>query len=286
MASFQLSDGTSIPWVAWGNGTGQAKKDPIEAGKLALESGLRHIDTAQLYDNEKETGIAVEQAAVPRKEVYVTSKISGWQGEEENPVPLNEIRGSVQESLDRLGFVPDLYLIHNPFVVPPGQLKEFWKVLEELKDEGKLESIGVSNFRPQDFEAVLDGAKYKPVVNQLEYHPYTLAHLEPVLEIQAKHGILTTSYGPLTPLLRHPTGGPLKPILNRIASRLTKKYGEDIDAAAVLLLWLKAKQVVASNWELDPQEVEEITTIGKTIHFRFYTTHMEKDFPLPDLPRE
>jgi diketogulonate reductase-like aldo/keto reductase len=74
MASFQLLDGTSIPWVAWGNGTGQAKKDAIESGKLALESGLRHIDTAQLYDNEEETGIATEQATVPRSEVYVTSK--------------------------------------------------------------------------------------------------------------------------------------------------------------------------------------------------------------------
>ena len=84
----------------------------------------------------------------------------------------------------------------------------------------------------------------------------------------------------------------MKPILNRIALRLTKKYGEDIDAAAVLLLWLKAKQVVAvtasgnpgriktlatifqSSWELDPQEVEEITTIGKTIHFRFYVSSL------------
>jgi diketogulonate reductase-like aldo/keto reductase len=74
MASFQLLDGTSIPWVAWGNGTDQAKKDAIESGKLALESGLRHIDTAQLYENEEETGIATEQATVPRNEVYVTSK--------------------------------------------------------------------------------------------------------------------------------------------------------------------------------------------------------------------
>ncbi|KAJ2935097.1 hypothetical protein H1R20_g2019, partial [Candolleomyces eurysporus] len=188
MASFQLSHEASIPWVAWGNGTGQAKKDAIESGKLALESGLRHIDTAQLYDNEKETGVAIEQVSVPR-------------------------------------------------------------------------------------------------------------------EIHAKHNIVTPSYGPLTPLLRHPTGGPLKPILHRIASRLTKKYGEDIDAAAVLLLWLKARQVAAitasgnpdrikylakifkSNWELDPEEVEEVTTVGKTVHFRFYTVHMEKDFPLPDLPR-
>jgi diketogulonate reductase-like aldo/keto reductase len=70
--------------------------------------------------------------------------------------------------LDRLGFVPDCFLIHNPFVAPPGQLNALWKVLEELKDEGKLKSIGVSNFRPQDLEAILDGAKHKPVINQVD----------------------------------------------------------------------------------------------------------------------
>lgn len=69
--------------------------------------------------------------------------------------------------MQKLGFVPDLFLIHNPFVAAPGELKPMWQILEGLKDEGKLKSIGVSNFRPQDLEAVLDGAKYKPVVNQV-----------------------------------------------------------------------------------------------------------------------
>lgn len=72
--SFRLLDGTSIPWLAWGNGTGQAKKDAIESGKLALEAGIRHIDTAQLYENEEETGAAISKSSVPREEVYVTSK--------------------------------------------------------------------------------------------------------------------------------------------------------------------------------------------------------------------
>ncbi|KAF6751451.1 conjugated polyketone reductase C1 [Ephemerocybe angulata] len=301
--SFKLNDGTSIPWVAWGNGTGQAKKDAIESGKLALAAGLRHIDTAQIYNNEEETGIAVSQSKVPRSEVYVTSKIGRISGDTE-AVPLDQVRKSVQESLDRLGTVPELYLIHNPYVVPEGKLKEFWGILEDLKDEGKLKSIGVSNFRPQDIEAVVEGARYKPVVNQLEFHPYVLAHLEPLLAIQAKHNILTTSYGPLTPLLRHPTGGPLKPILHRISERLSAKYNEIIDANAVLLLWLRAKQVVAvtasgnadrikglaklylSEWELEAEEVEEIDRVGKTIHFRHYTEHMENDFPVPDLPSQ
>lgn len=80
---------------------------------------------------------------------------------------IEEIRGSVQRSIEKLKFIPDLYLIHNPFIVDPKHLKELWKVLEDLKSEGKLKSIGVSNFRPQDLEVILDGAKYKPVVNQV-----------------------------------------------------------------------------------------------------------------------
>ena len=82
-------------------------------------------------------------------------------------MPLSEARASVQESLERLSFVPDLYLIHNPYVAEPGHLKELWALFETLKDEGKLKSIGVSNFRPQDLEVILDGAKYKPVVNHV-----------------------------------------------------------------------------------------------------------------------
>ena len=124
----------------------------------------------------------------------------------------------------------------------------------------------------------------------MEYHPYTLSHLEPVLAIHAKHGIVTTSFGPLTPSLRHPTGGPLKPILARISERLTRKYGEPIDSNAVLLLWTRAQGVVAittsanadriknlgkiaqSNWELEQDEIDEITRVGKTIHYRHYVS--------------
>ena len=80
---------------------------------------------------------------------------------------LNKVRQSVESSVEKLGFIPDLFLIHNPFVASPGELKALWQIFEALKDEGKLKSIGVSNFRVQDLEAVLDGAKHKPVVNQV-----------------------------------------------------------------------------------------------------------------------
>ncbi|KAF8161649.1 conjugated polyketone reductase C1 [Crassisporium funariophilum] len=301
--SFKLLDGTTIPWIAWGNGTGNASKDAVRLGELALASGIRHLDTAQLYKNEKETGDAIEQSSFSRGDIYVTSKISA-KGDKEEPVPLGEVGASVESSIDRLGFIPNLYLVHNPYVARDGELKALWKILEGLKSEGKLHSIGVSNFRPQDLEEILDGAKYKPVVNQLEYHPYTLAHLEPVLALHAKHGIVTASYGALTPVIRHPTGGPLKPVLERIAQRISKAAGKKLDSSIVLLLWTRAQGVVAVTTSANPDrikalgeiatlpnlleqsEIDEITNVGKSIHYRFYTEHMEKDFPLPDLPHE
>ena len=85
---------------------------------------------------------------------------------------MEEVVKSVQGSLDRLGFVPDLYLVHHPYVAKDGELKALWKIFEDLKDQGKLKSIGVSNFRPQDLEVILDGAKYKPVVNQVHHYGY------------------------------------------------------------------------------------------------------------------
>ncbi|KAG6839826.1 hypothetical protein C0991_011272 [Blastosporella zonata] len=298
--AFDLLDNTTIPWLAWGNGSGDANKAAFELGQQAVAAGIRHIDTAQLYGTEEAVGEVVSKSSIPRDQIYITSKISTLPGDA--PVPLNEVRDSVAESIRKLGSAPDLFLIHNPSVAFPGELKAMWKILEELKSEGILKSLGVSNFRVQDLEAVLEGAKFKPVVNQIEYHPYTLAHLKPVLELQAKHGILTASYGPLTPILRHATGGPLKPVLEKIAARLSASTGKTIDLATVLFLWTRAQGVVAVTTSgkverikalaeishlpdlLDPSEIEEITRVGKTVHFRHYTEHMEQDSPLPDLP--
>ena len=108
------------------------------------------------------------------------------------------------------------------------------------------------------------------------------------MALQKQHGIITGSYGPLTPILRHPTGGPLKPVLQRIATRLSSETGRDIDAATVLLLWTRQTGVVTVSASgnadrikklaevsmfpdlLHPTEVEEITNVGTKIYFRFY----------------
>lgn len=240
------------------------------------------------------------------------------------PIKLVDLKTSVQGTIDRLGFHPDLLLIHAPITYEEGQLVPFWKALEAMKDSGELRSsLGVSNFRPQDLNTLLEIAKYKPVVNrtlpeyismsyivnsaasEIEFHPFVLAHLEPVLAIHEKYGIVTESYGPLTPILRHKaTGGPLLPVFDKIIKRLSSEPGVStslIDNAAVLLLWCRAKSVVAvttsgnverlnnilavqSLPDLTPEEVKQIDDVGKKYHYRYYSGHMSKEFPHPDLP--
>lgn len=131
-----------------------------------------------------------------------------------------------------------------------------------------------------------------------------MTHLAPVIEIQKKHGIVTMSYCPLSPLLQHPTGGPIVPILERIAARLSKETGKAITTQHALLLWDQAHGVVpltsSSKLErltalaelqslgqgLTEEEVKEVDAAGQTIHWRKCTEHMEIDFPLPNLPSQ
>ncbi|WVQ85675.1 hypothetical protein IAT38_007841 [Cryptococcus sp. DSM 104549] len=299
--TIKFSDGKVIPAIGWGNGSGGIGKNAsvaLEAGVAALKAGIRHIDTAQIYLTEEATGQAIREVGLKPADVWVTSKVGG-----SLEVTPEAVKASVQSTLDKLGFKPNLLLIHNPFVPEGTKVAELWTRLEDLVLDGTLEgvSLGVSNFRPQDLEAVLAVARIKPVVNQLEYHPYVLSHLAPVLAIHAKHGITVESYGPLTPLLRHPTGGPLKPVLERIAERLSKEAGRKVDPTEVLLLWTVQNGAVAVTTSKNPErikglvevdalpdltaeEVKEIEEVGKKVHYRHYKEHMTEDFPSPNLP--
>ncbi|WVW82066.1 hypothetical protein I302_104071 [Kwoniella bestiolae CBS 10118] len=298
--SIKLSDGKSIPAIGWGNGTGGlfGNHDPaITSGVEALKAGIYHIDTAEGYKTEQATFEAIKQAGVKREDVWITTK---------NISPDREvIRSNVLERIEKLGSKPDLLLIHFPTVPQQGTTGQFWTILEELVHDGTLEgvSLGVSNFRPQDLEDVFKVATIKPVVNQLEYHPYVLEHLQPVLDLGEKHGIITESYGLLTPLLRHPTGGPIKSVLEKIAKRISGETGKEIDLASVLTLWAIQKNVVVvtssrnpvnlkkiseidSLPELSQDEIREIEEAGRKVHFRHYKMHMTKDYPNPELPED
>ncbi|RSH93384.1 hypothetical protein EHS25_007740 [Saitozyma podzolica] len=289
--TIRLSDGKQIPALAWGNGSSgllASGEMASSLGAIVLRAGITHIDTAQGYHTEAETGESLKASGLSRGDVWITTK--------ETKTTPEDVKRSVEESIARLGSIPDLLLIHNPFVPEHGKIGEFWTYLEALVHDGTLKgcSLGFSNFRPKDIEEVMAVATIKPVCHQLEYHPYVLTHLEPVLALQEKYGIVTEAYGPLTPILRHP-GGPLKPVLEKISQRL------GVDAGTVLLLWTMQKGAVAVTTSTKPdnikklatlnsmeglsqEDMEEIERVGKTVHFRHYKEHMTKDFPSPDLP--
>lgn len=307
--TFKLNDGQQIPALAWGNGTGglsNSGQTATDLGVSALKAGINHIDTAQGYGTEKETGDAVKAAGVNRSDVWVTTKVSpridgkpnfapGWEKKRDMKTTPEDVKAYVQSSLEKLSTRPNLLLIHSPYVAEAGKIGELWRILEDLVYDGTLEgvSLGVSNFTPKHFDELLKNARIKPAAHQLEFHPYLLTQLQPVLDIHAKHGIVAEAYGPLTPILRHP-GGPLKPVLTKLA----QKY--KVDEGAVLLRWTIQYGVVAVtssknperikgftnlwNFELTKDEMKEIEETGRKIHFRHYAEHMVDELPVPNLP--
>jgi diketogulonate reductase-like aldo/keto reductase len=161
----ELRDGVQIPQL--GFGVFQIPpEETVEAVTHALQAGYRHIDTAAAYQNEGEVGQAIRAAGIDRDDVFVTTKcFNDHHGYE-------QARKAFQESFDRLELdYVDLYLIHWPV---PSQDKyvETWKAFIELQEEGKVRSIGVSNFQPAHLRRVIDETGVTPSINQIELHPY------------------------------------------------------------------------------------------------------------------
>ena len=130
----------------------------------ALKAGYRHIDTAAAYRNERDVGKAVRDSGIPRKEIFITSKLWVQDYGYENA------KKGIEASLEKLGMdYIDLYLLHQPY----GDVTGAWKALEEAKQEGKLKSIGVSNMSVNLWNRYIPQFQTKPAVNQVEYNPLT-----------------------------------------------------------------------------------------------------------------
>jgi diketogulonate reductase-like aldo/keto reductase len=180
-----LSDGTSIPQL--GFGVFQIpREDTAEAVHHALEAGYRHIDTAKVYGNEAAVGKAVREFD---EHVYVTTKL--WNSDQ----GAEATRKAFDRSFARLGLDHvDLYLIHWP--LPSEDLYvETWETFIELQQSDRLVSIGVSNFQPPHLDRIVEATGVRPVINQIELHPYLQ---QPELrEYHAAHGIVTEAWSPL-----------------------------------------------------------------------------------------
>jgi 2,5-diketo-D-gluconate reductase A len=184
----ELRDGEQIPQL--GFGVFQIPpEETAEAVTLALQAGYRHIDTAAAYQNEAEVGQAIKASGLEREELFVTTKcFNDHHGYE-------QARKAFQESFDRLEMdYVDLYLIHWPV---PSQDKyvETWKAFIELQKEGRVRSIGVSNFQPAHLRRLIDETGVTPSVNQVELHP---RFQQPGLRREhADLGIATEAWSPL-----------------------------------------------------------------------------------------
>lgn len=160
MESFiTLNDGTQFPWPVYGSGTTLRDKDVSKQILDAINAGFRHIDCAQMYNNEGSVGEGIAQSGVLRAELYITTKLI--------PVPEGKTaKDTLRKSLRKmqLDYV-DLFLVHLP--IDHNNLSVTWKEMEECKALGLARSIGVSNFRIQDFEEIRQSATSIPVINQV-----------------------------------------------------------------------------------------------------------------------
>ncbi|TFC04738.1 aldo/keto reductase [Cryobacterium adonitolivorans] len=212
-----MNDGLRIPQL----GLGVYKiPDALAAStvQIALEAGYRHVDTAALYENERGVGEGLARAALPRDEVFVTTKV--WNDRH----GYDETLRAFDESMAKLGLdYVDLYLVHWP---APRQNRyvDTYRALETIKADGRARSIGVSNFHTHHLDRLLAETDIVPAVNQVELHPW-LQQTE-VRAYNAAHGILTEDWSPLA---RGRAIG--NPTLDAIGARHSKS------AAQVVLRW-------------------------------------------------
>jgi len=256
-----LNDGNTIPQL--GFGVFQIEpENTVEAVSEALEIGYRHIDTAEMYGNEREVGEAIRASGLDRSDVYVTSKLSNAFHEPQ------DAREAFDRTLSDLGFdYVDLFLIHWPLpTLYDGDFISTWRALEEFKRDGRARSIGVSNFQIEHLEQLAAETDTVPAVNQIEVHPYFTN--EAVREYGREHGIVTEAWSPIA------QGGVLEdPTITRIADEVGKM------PAQVVLRWhiqrgdiIFPKSVTPSrmkenvelfDFELEQGDVDEISALDR-----------------------
>jgi 2,5-diketo-D-gluconate reductase A len=259
--TIDLNDGRTIPQL----GFGVFQIDPaetVEAVSRALDVGYRHIDTAEMYGNEKEVGEAVRGSGLDRSEVFVTSKLNNGFHRPD------DARRAFDRSLNDLGFdYVDLFLIHWPLpTLYDGDYVSTWRTLEEFQRDGRARSIGVSNFQVDHLRRLAAETGVVPAVNQIELHPYLLN--EEVRAYGEAHGIATQAWSPIA------QGEVLDdPAITAIADRLDRSPAQvvlrwHIQRGSIVFPKSTTPARIKENFELfdfrlEPDDVETIAALDR-----------------------
>jgi 2,5-diketo-D-gluconate reductase A len=256
-----LNNGRTIP--QFGFGVFQIKPaDTVEATLRALDAGYRHVDTAEMYGNEREVGEAVARSGLDRADVFVTSKLNNGFHRPD------DARRAFDGTLEALGFdYVDLFLIHWPLPTRyDGDFVSTWQAMAEFYRDGRARSIGVSNFQPQHLRRLHEETELVPAVNQIEAHPYLTQ--DDVRGFCAEHQIAVEAWSPIAQgkVLDDPT-----------VTALAEKYGKT--PAQIVLRWhiergdivfpksVTPERIVENidifDFELDGEHVEAISALNR-----------------------
>jgi diketogulonate reductase-like aldo/keto reductase len=232
---FPSNQNVSVP--ALGLGVWKSKpKECYTAVLSALDAGYRHIDTAAIYGNEAEVGQAIRDSKIPRKDIFVVTKL--WNADQ----GYDKAMVAIDTSLSKLGMdYVDMYLIHFPV---SGKRKDSWRALEKIKSDGKAKSAGVSNFMVNHLEDLLSETSLVPAMNQVEFHPFL--NDKALSDYCKQKGILLEAYSPLA------HGKKLEdPKVTQVASKYKKSN------AQLLIRWALQKGLVVIPKSVNPTRIIE-----------------------------
>ena len=231
-----LSNGVEIPILGFGTYKIEDDKVAVNSVREAIKTGYRHIDTASFYKNEENVGNGIREGlkhtGLKRKDIFVTTKV--WNTEQGYENTLNAFSNSLQRL--NMDYV-DLYLIHWPVTKDyadewQSRIKETWKAMEKLYNEGKIRAIGVSNFLVHHLEELISGCEIESMVNQIEFHPGH--NQKETVEFCKKHEIVVEAWSPL---------GRGVILENEFLSEIAKRYNKTI--AQICIRWIIQQDIVA-----------------------------------------
>ena len=233
-----LNDGRTIPQL----GFGVFQVPPEDTAKItgqALEAGYRHIDTAEMYGNEKGVGEAIKASGIDRGDLFITSKLNNGFHEPE------AARKAFDDTIAAIGDYVDLFLIHWPLPTQyDGDFVSTWKTLIEFQKDGRARSIGVSNFQPAHLERLAQETDVVPAVNQIEVHPFFTN--EAARSASRDAGILVEAWSPIA------QGGVLK---DETISGIAKELGKS--TAQVTLRWHVQRGDIIFPKSSSPERMKE-----------------------------